>query len=505
MNYFVSESSYLFNSGTEHSQAKRTALFNAMGNEAKFVTRNYSRFLNRDLTREGLTQAEGLNMYDYFQGITEVERKEQPLRLLKQIPLDEYHLVSTNPNYTCMEHDGRPIAKINVMPATVGLIDNINYRDRFGHDVMRENFDWRGFKSSVDYFHQNGDLGTQLFLNRDGQPVIEITHMNIGKKVQPTMWKLLNYKGHSYRFNNENQMFLFFLNELMSQNPGSTIISDRRSLDPIIADVQNAAAKFAYFHDTHTPDVQAPVHGKLYDAYKLALEDRPEAFDAVIVPTEKQRADLAQRYPEDHFIAIPDTYVSSEQLAAGRAASSNREHRIIFSGRLAPEKQPEHAIRVLKKVLDQVPDAQLEFRGYASSDDEQKQLDEQVKTLAVEDHVTFGPYLAPTELPDRLKDSAVIVQTSREEGLGMNLIEAMAYGVVPVSFGITYGTNDLITDGVNGAIVAQNDDDAMAAKIIELLTNSDLWHKESKAAIAKAATYDAKTVYNAWDGILAKA
>ena len=43
MNYFISENVFTFNSGTEHSQMKRVKLFNAQGQPALYVTRNYNR------------------------------------------------------------------------------------------------------------------------------------------------------------------------------------------------------------------------------------------------------------------------------------------------------------------------------------------------------------------------------------------------------------------------------------------------------------------------------
>lgn len=130
MNYFISENVFTFNSGTEHSQVKRVKLFNAQGQPALYVTRNYNRFLARDAASIGLNQDEVLNMYDYFQGTTAVERKEQPLRLLDQIPLDEYHIEGHGPNYSTINHAGRELARINVMPATVGLVNDILYYDR---------------------------------------------------------------------------------------------------------------------------------------------------------------------------------------------------------------------------------------------------------------------------------------------------------------------------------------------------------------------------------------
>jgi poly(glycerol-phosphate) alpha-glucosyltransferase len=473
-------------------------MFNELGDDARYVTRNYSRFLNRDLEREGLKENEALNMYDYFQGFLGRKRVKQPLRDLAELPLDEYHLVAHGANYTMIERNGEEIGRIDVMPATVGLVNTITFYDRYGNTELVENYDWRGFKSSIDYYHASGKLGSQIFLNAEGVPVLEITHMNIGKEVHPTMWKLLDYKGRTYRFNNEDQLFLFFLNEIGAEYPNSVMVSDRRPLDRVVGQVQFAGAKYAYFHDTHTPEVKAPVHGKLYEAYRYVLEEAPEKFDGVIVPTVDQQSDLKKRYPDGNFFAIPDTYVDKHQIAAGKRSHSRKQHLILFSGRLSPEKQPEHALRVFAEVLKKVPDARFEFRGYPSSADYLQQLKKQVETLNIKEAVEFGEYLPQADLPERYGVAEFIVQTSKEEGLGMNLIEAMSYGVVPVSFDITYGTKELLEDGVDGVVVPLNADELMAEKIVHLMQHTPEWRKLSKAAIAKSNTFDAESVHQLW-------
>lgn len=68
MYYFITENVFGLNSGTEHAAARRTNMFNAEGERAYYVSRNYNRFLNRDLANIGLTPAESINMYDFFSG-----------------------------------------------------------------------------------------------------------------------------------------------------------------------------------------------------------------------------------------------------------------------------------------------------------------------------------------------------------------------------------------------------------------------------------------------------
>ncbi|MCZ3394224.1 glycosyl transferase, partial [Enterococcus faecium] len=115
-----------------------------------------------------------------------------PVREFKQLALNEYQLVEHGADYSTVDHAGRQLARINIMPGTVGLVGDIEYYDRFETVVSRENFDWRGFKSSIDYFHPDGSLGVRRFLNLAGEVVLENTYMNVEGQLQPTMWKLVN-------------------------------------------------------------------------------------------------------------------------------------------------------------------------------------------------------------------------------------------------------------------------------------------------------------------------
>ena len=508
MYYFVSENIFAYNSGTEHAQAQRVKFFNRIAQQgmlgkAAYVTRDYNRFLSRDAGAVGLHATEVLNMYDYFQGTTDVQRQEQPLRLLAQIPLDKYHIVGHGPNYSTLEDAGRVVAKINVMPATVGLVNDILYYDRADNLTVRENFDWRGFKSSVDYFHPDGQLAVQKFLNLAGESVLEVTHMNINGQLLPSMYKLIDYLGHDYRFNTEEQLFLFFLNEITRQQPETTLISDRRGLDHIIAGVQGTNHKFAYLHDIHTSDTKQPVRGKLYPAYLNVLERYGQAFTAILVPTIAQQRDLQTRYPQLNIKVAPDVVVDEKTLAQPRVTLSERQsHQLLYVGRLSPEKRPEQALRVLARVVKTVPDATLTYYGYAATQEIMHELQELATKLNVADRVTFGGYVSEAVLQKAYQQAQVILQTSVGEGLGMNLVEAMSYGVPSVSFDVPYGAHALIEDGVNGYIVPDGSNLAMAQKVTELLLDDDLWTQMSVAAYDKAQAFSDNKMATIWQQVL---
>lgn len=494
MNYFISENIFAYNSGTEHAQARRVKLFAKLpGDAAVYVTRNYNRFLDRDRQTLGLQQAQVLNMYDYFQGTTEVPRTAQPLRALKQIPLAAYKIEGHGPNYSTLAENGRVLARIDVMPGTVGLVGAITYHDRFGNLTARENFDWRGFKSSVDYFHPDGQLARTTYLNLAGSPVLEEVFMNRNGQVAPTMWKLLTFRKRNYRFNTEDELFTFFLQRLVANDSQARLFSERRSLDAAVGAVA-APQKWAVFHDAHE------VGGSLLAGYRHVLVERPAQFTGVLVATKAQQAALDQAFPRVRSAVVPDTVIFSHG-AADQVARI--KHRVVMVGRLAPEKGPEAALRIFTRVRAAVPDATLELRGYALSPAYQTQLAAQAEKLGIQAAVTFAPYKTGPALRQSYQQAQVLVAPSQHEGYAMQLVEALSNGTPVVAYDVEYGPSEVIEPGVNGDLVPAGSESAAAAKLVKLLTDGPLWQALHQGALTTSAKYGTGPVGRQWQAFLA--
>lgn len=503
MYFFVSENIFTFNSGTEHAQAKRTKLFNRFDYGAIYVTRNYNRFLERDRQAIGLAAKDVLNMYDFYQEITEEPHHDQTVRTLESLPFDEYHLISKGADYSTINHAGREIGRIDIMPGTVGLVNAISWYDLFGNTTVRENYDWRGFKSSIDYFNPDGSLAGQKFLNRQGIPVLEVTHMAVQGKMYPTVFTLLNHQGADYQFSSEDELFRFFLNELMLISPKSTLISDRRSLDGVVADIQNADSKWAYLHDVHTVQANKALKGKLFDVYKTALVDRVDDFDGIMVPSHGQQKDLLARFPKLNVQVAPDGFIKSDVLESTPKTVGERiPGRVVFVGRISPEKRPEQAIRVFSKVVAAMPEATLEFHGYPANGTIIADLKEQAAREGIQDNIIFGDYVTGNDLSQIYQQARVLINTSRGEGYGLSLIEAQGYGLPAVVYDINYGPAEIIEDGQNGFVLKADATKEMADKILLLLSDENLWIDMSQRAYQAAQVYSAEKMIKVWEDVL---
>lgn len=153
-------------------------------------------------------------------------------------------------------------------------------------------------------------------------------------------------------------------------------------------------------------------------------------------------------------------------------------------GRIVPWKGIAEFVQAAKKVCDAVPEATAFVVGHISDGDHNylQEVKEQVKDLGLEKRIVFTGYRQDvTQLMNRM--DVVVHASIRPEPFGMVLIEGMLMGkaVVATKAG---GPLDIVIDGETGFLVAPADVQAMAEKIILLLTRPEL--RESMGAQGRA-------------------
>jgi glycosyltransferase involved in cell wall biosynthesis len=84
--------------------------------------------------------------------------------------------------------------------------------------------------------------------------------------------------------------------------------------------------------------------------------------------------------------------------------------------------------------------------------------------------------------------SRVFILTSRWEGLSIAMLEAMAAGAVPVVANVG-DLADVIEDGGNGYLVAQDDIDGYADRCLRLLADEPAWGRCSAKAVSAALAH----------------
>jgi glycosyltransferase involved in cell wall biosynthesis len=118
--------------------------------------------------------------------------------------------------------------------------------------------------------------------------------------------------------------------------------------------------------------------------------------------------------------------------------------------------------------------------------DREAAIRDHARRLGIADAVVFGGFQQnPWKYIAR---ADIFALSSRYEGFGNVLVEAMACGV-PVVATSSSGTRDIVTHGVNGLLVEVHEPAALAEAIERALTDAALRERMSAAARETAATF----------------
>ena len=97
---------------------------------------------------------------------------------------------------------------------------------------------------------------------------------------------------------------------------------------------------------------------------------------------------------------------------------------------------------------------------------------------------------------------SLYVMTSYHEGLPLVLLEAKQYGLPIVSFACPTGPSEIVSDGLNGYLVAPYDVDLMVTRIQTLMDDADLRQSMSDRSMDDTEKFDKARILAQWQGLI---
>jgi glycosyltransferase involved in cell wall biosynthesis len=225
--------------------------------------------------------------------------------------------------------------------------------------------------------------------------------------------------------------------------------------------------------------------------------------DAIITTSKGVADDLVSHFgvPRRH-IRVVHNPVDLQAIAKAAGEPLDPEHErlwvhpaIVAAGRLADAKNYPLLIDAFAQLRRTVP-ARLFILGQGEGE---AALREQVARLGLADAVVLCGFQSnPWKYIAR---ADVFALSSRYEGFGNVLVEAMACGV-PVVATASPGTREIVSVGTDGLLVDRHEAHALAAALERVLSDAPFRERLSRGARASAQRFALTTIAAAYDRVL---
>ena len=212
----------------------------------------------------------------------------------------------------------------------------------------------------------------------------------------------------------------------------------------------------------------------------------------IVVPVPQMAEDLRQmlRLPDLDVLVLPNPVVDMASLrqdavpAPGRWAESQGPV-FVGAGRLSPEKGFDVLCRAFARLRVTHLQAHLLILGDGP---ERANLEGLARELGVVEHIEFAGYV--DHVSDYFRQATAFILSSRREGFGNVLIEAMAVGLPVIAVDCPVGPRGILNDGEAGILVKIGDTEALTAAMKTLADDRQLHGELSRKGLARAQEFD---------------
>ena len=180
-----------------------------------------------------------------------------------------------------------------------------------------------------------------------------------------------------------------------------------------------------------------------------------------------------------------------------RNESVPRENVIVTAGRLTYQKGTEYLAKVAVSVLKK----HSNWKWLVLGDGEERQILEQaISENALQNQLILEGTVDNVEA--YLQKAKLFVLTTRYEGFGMCLVEALQMKVPCISFDVKVGPSKIISNRQNGILIPPFDYEKMVQEIGYLIENPDVLERMSENTFLGLERFSEKHIIENWKSVL---
>ncbi len=300
----------------------------------------------------------------------------------------------------------------------------------------------------ADYFRADGTLMVSHRNRVDDSEEASVTFCDsVGKPIAS--------------FAGPRQLYRFWLDSLPKDPVAFMIIDSKTSANHFPEFRRDEVVSLYMIHGSHLADAEKPPHGQL-SARRAPSFERLADYDGVVFLTERQRSDVQEALgPLSNLYVCPNSF----EVVRTAANAPKRDEKLgIAVGALVGLKRFKHAIEAVRIAEDNGVSVRLHVFGRGPKHD---QLQRVIGRESLHDKVQLAGYTSKPAA--EMARASFLLMTSKREGFGLVLVEAMSQGCVPIAYDIAYGPSEIITDGVNGFLVEPGNVDELGSAIVKFV------------------------------------
>lgn len=316
---------------------------------------------------------------------------------------------------------------------------------------------------------------------------IKVINLNIGFE---KLWTCSFIRKIFVYLKKQRQFKKALTNELMRIRPDITISLLRREIN-FINDIKDGSRKIGEMHinranyRNYSTEKVCFIKKLFAKFWSSNLLHHLQKLDKLVVLTDRDRDSWVEL---NNVVTIPDPL-----SILPTKISPLTEKRVVAIARYSHEKGIDLLLKAWSIVEKQISDWRLDVFG----DGDRAPYEQLIDELKI-NRKSCLLHGRTDDVEKEYCNSSIFVLSSRFEGFGMVLTEAMACGLPVVSFDCPWGPRSIITDGGDGLLVENSNVEALASSLSKLMSDEILRQSMSKAGLKNVRRFSIDYVADQW-------